>query len=213
MAPARYREAMTSALVTGFGPFPRVPRNPSQLLVERLDDAIGDLTLHRRILPTDYRAAGPLIETLLDVLRPDFCLCIGVARAGDPLRLETTARNLGTVQTPDQSGFTFSGAIAAGAPETYAATLSLDRIHAALHERGHRVVLSNDAGGYVCNYVFFTARHHIARSGLLTACGFLHIPEFDPARDEHVQIDSWLAAVRTILTIAGGDSAARPADV
>lgn len=157
---------MTSALVTGFGPFPRVPRNPSQLLVERLADAIGDLTLHRRILPTDYRAAGPLIETLLDELRPDICLCIGVARAGDPLRLETTARNLGTVQTPDQSGFTFSGAIAAGAPETYAATLSLDRIHAALHERGHRVVLSNDAGGYVCNYVFFTAppSHRAVRS-------------------------------------------------
>lgn len=201
---------MVSALVTGFGPFPRVPRNPSQLLVERLEESIAGLTLHRRILPTEYRAAGPLIESLLDELQPDICLCIGVARAGDALRLETTARNFGTAQTSDQSGFTFSGPIAAAAPETYAATLPLDRIHAALRERGHSVALSNDAGGYVCNYVFFTARHHIARSRLPTACGFLHISELDTAHDENGQLDSWRAAVRTILTIAAADLPSPP---
>lgn len=196
---------MVSALVTGFGPFPRVPRNPSQLLVERLDDSIAGVTVHRRILPTEYSAAGPLIGSLLDELRPDICLCIGVGRGGDPLRLESTARNFGTVGRPDHSGFTFSGAIAADAPETYAATLPLDRIHAALREQGHPVALSNDAGGYVCNYIFFTARHHIARSRLPTTCGFLHIPEIDPTRDESAQLDSWLAAVRTIMTVATVD--------
>lgn len=196
---------MVSALVTGFGPFPRVPRNPSQLLVERLEESVAGLTLHRRILPTEYRAAGPLIESLLDSLRPDVCLCIGVGRGGDPLRLETTARNFGAVDTPDHSGFCFSGAIATAAPETYAATLPLDNIHATLREQGHPVALSNDAGGYVCNYVFFTAHHHIASARLPTACGFLHIPELDLACDENAQLDSWLAAVRTILRIAAAN--------
>jgi pyroglutamyl-peptidase len=211
MRPDRYRKAMVSALVTGFGPFPRVPRNPSQLLVERLEASVAGTTVQRRILPTEYHAAGPLIQSLLDDLRPDICLCIGVGHAGDPLRLETTARNFGTVDAPDHSGSTFSGPIAADGPETYTATLPLDSILAALP-----VVLSNDAGGYVCNYIFFTARHHIARARLPTACGFLHIPELDPARDENVQFDAWLNAVRTILTIAAAavvEPAARWVDV
>src|SRR5690348_5486134 len=100
---------MISALVTGFGPFLRVPRNPSQLLVERLEGSVAGMTLHRRVLPTEYHAAGPLIESLLDELRPAICLCIGVGRGGDPLRLETTARNFGTVDSPDHRGFAFSG--------------------------------------------------------------------------------------------------------
>lgn len=203
-----YRAVMVSALVTGFGPFPRVPRNPSQRLVERLGESVAGMTVHRRVLPTEYHAAGPLICSLLDELRPDICLCVGVGRGGDPLRLETTARNFGTVDSPDHSGFTFSGPIAADGPETYAATLPLDPILAALREQGHSAALSDDAGGYVCNFVFFTARHHIASARLPTACGFLHIPELDPARDESAQIESWLDAVRTILTVASASAVA-----
>lgn len=192
---------MTTALITGFGPFPRVPRNPSQILVERLPDSIAGVALHRRILPTEYRSAGPLIESLLADLRPDLCLCIGVAHRG-PLRLETTARNSSTAETPDQSGFVHVGPIDGNGAETYASTLPLGRIYDALTAHGHDVTYSDDAGCYVCNYIFYKARRHIDRLNLATACGFLHIPELTAEQDEEAQLGAWRDAVETILKAA-----------
>ena len=90
-------------LLTGFGPFPRVPRNPTQLIVERFPDAIAGVAIHRAVLPTIYDVAGARIEELLREHRPDVCLCLGVAGPGVP-RLETTARNHGTSDAPDHSG-------------------------------------------------------------------------------------------------------------
>jgi pyroglutamyl-peptidase len=47
---------------------------------------------------------------------------------------------------------------------------------AALDARGIPHVLSENAGGYVCNHTFFRARHEIAESGQEIRCGFVHVP-------------------------------------
>ncbi len=187
-------------LLTGFGPFPRVPRNPSQAVVEGFPDWLGGAVIHRHVLETVYAVAEREIERLLCELRPDVCLCLGVALPG-VLRLETTARNRGDNAGPDHSGVARTDAIAPAGPETYAATLPLDDIAAALRAQEIDFSVSDDAGGYVCNHVFYAARHAIERHGLATRCGFVHLPEVRPDRPEAAEIEDFLRAVRVIVEV------------
>lgn len=187
-------------LLTGFGPFPGVPRNPSQSVVERFPDRLAGQEIHRVVLPTIYDKAGTTIETLLLETTPDICLCLGVA-ANDFLRLETVARNHGTVGIADQSGAVRTGPIAPDGPELYSCTLPFEAVHDALKLRGIAADLSDDAGGYVCNHVFYSARHAVTRHRLATACGFLHVPPVGTGDRESEDLDRLTGSVRTTVEI------------
>jgi pyroglutamyl-peptidase len=165
-------------LVTGFGPFPGVARNPSQFVVETLPGRIGGAEVHSCVLRTEYRTAGRVIEDLLATLRPDVCICTGVG-AGASFKLETTAHNHGGAAAPDQAGFVHRGPVEIEGPFTYCSTLPLEEIRASLAARDYPIELSHDAGGYVCNHVFYRARHAIEHIGLPTLCGFFHLPSVE----------------------------------
>ena len=61
-------------------------------------------------------------------------------------------------------------------PIGYWSTLPLDAMLQALKERDIPAIISNHAGAYVCNHVFYTARREIERLGWETPCGFIHVP-------------------------------------
>ena len=187
-------------LLTGFGPFPGVPRNPSQSVVERFPDRLGGREIHRVVLPTIYEEAGATIEFLLVETKPDICLCLGVA-TDDFLRLETVARNHGTAGIADHSGAVRSGPIEPTGPDTYSCTLPFQSVRDALRQRGIAAELSDDAGAYVCNHVFYCARHAIARHGLATGCGFLHIPPARSGDRESEDIERLTGSVRATVEI------------
>ena len=61
-------------LITGFGPFPGAPYNPTQPLVARLTrlrrPALADVELSSHIFPVTYRAVDQELPKLLATLRP-----------------------------------------------------------------------------------------------------------------------------------------------
>src|SRR5207244_7406259 len=61
-------------------------------------------------------------------------------------------------------------------PESLTATLPLAEMLDALEQCNVNAVISDDAGGYVCNHVFYTARHVIESESLPIRCGFIHVP-------------------------------------
>lgn len=189
-----------SILLTGFGPFPGVPRNPSQLLVERFPDVMGGRTIHRVVIPTVYATASTVFEERLVELRPEACLCLGVAGQG-PLRLETLARNHDRSGQPDQSGAVRQGPIQPSGPDSYRSTLPLAAMHGALKRHGVDVAFSDDAGGYLCNHLFYAARHAIERHGLATPCGFIHVPALGPGDREDDEIDGMVRAIEILVGI------------
>ncbi|MCP4385680.1 MAG: pyroglutamyl-peptidase I [Hyphomicrobiales bacterium] len=195
---------MLRILVTGFGPFPGVPVNPSQLVVEALPDTGAGAELVRRILPTEYRAIRDQIDRLVSELRPDIVLGTGVCR--DPwFRLETVARNHGNSEHPDNSGAVRSGPIEEGGPDTYGTTLPVDTIYARLMARNHDIKVSDNAGSYVCNYGFYRSCHRIAELGIDARYGFLHLPAHDPSVDPEHQTNRLKDAVCTVLKAAVED--------
>jgi pyroglutamyl-peptidase len=179
-----YDQPLTAVklLLTGFEPFGMLAENPSATIVHELsrraaarpDDYPG---LRVAILPAEFAKAERAICELLETDVPDVLLALGVAARAQGLRLERTARNQDDAALPDNAGeLRKLTPIVPGGPDTFESTLPIQAMQAALEQLGVPVAISDDAGGYVCNHVFYTARQVIASRGLPTRCGFLHVP-------------------------------------
>ncbi|HEU5074294.1 MAG TPA: hypothetical protein VFU02_08975 [Polyangiaceae bacterium] len=183
-------------LVTGFEPFGSHASNTSLQIVEALG-AGGDPRLSCRVLPTSFRRAGELIESWIETETPAAVVMLGLAASAAGLRLERFATNRDDSESLDNDGeLRKSAAIVKAAPEVYASTLPLERIAAAVRSRGTAVEFSLSAGGFVCNHVFYRARHAIERRSLRLPCGFLHVPATHSG-----QLEPWLGAVRECLRV------------
>jgi pyroglutamyl-peptidase len=169
-------------LVTGFEPFGGLTLNPSASIVDELSRRAARHpaaypSLRVAILPTEFTRAAAAIRELLQSEAPDVLLSLGVAPRAQGVRLERTARNRDDAALPDNTGEQRRlTPIVPGGPDTLASTLPIDEMLAALEQLGVPVSLSDDAGGYVCNHLFYSARHAIEASGLPTRCGFVHVP-------------------------------------
>lgn len=167
------RAAQRPLLVTGFGPFPGVPRNPSAALARRIGrlvgPKIGGLPVRVLILPTTYSAIPEVLEPAL-AEGPAAILMLGVATRAKRVRVEAQGRNRTSRLFPDASG-------------RIAARLTLEREGPAarrtafgrqglaiLRRAGVPAVPSRDAGRYLCNATYFRA----LREGCPAL--FLHIP-------------------------------------
>src|SRR5450631_3609068 len=92
-------------LVTGFGPFPGAPFNPTQPMLARLlrlrRPALADVELSGHIFPVTYTAVDRELPQLLARYRPHALLMFGLASRTRYLRIETRARNAVTTLWPD----------------------------------------------------------------------------------------------------------------
>ena len=162
-------------LLTGFSPFHGVETNPSQWIVEHFAAQKRDLIT--AVLPTEYAASGEKIRALIREHQPDVVLSLGVAQSRTSISLERVALNLNDTETPDNAGDVATGRlIEADAPLAYWSTLPLDALLAALKGAEIPAAITNHAGAFVCNHVFFSARHEIERASMATRCGFVHVP-------------------------------------
>lgn len=164
-------------LVTGFGPFPGIPVNPSARLAARI---AADLRLKRaglaatcRLIPTEYAAAARLIPALIAELRPRAVLMLGVASKRKALSVELFARNRQSILHPDAAGKRpASLLIAPGGPAILRGRAPMVRAKVAGNRAGFTTRLSRSAGTYLCNDGYW--RMLEAADG---PCLFLHIPK------------------------------------
>jgi pyroglutamyl-peptidase len=91
--------------ITGFGPFPGAPFNPTGPLVIRLlrlrRPAFGEVELSGHIFPVTYKAVDRELPELLAKLQPHALLMFGLASRTPYVRIETRARNAVTTLWPD----------------------------------------------------------------------------------------------------------------
>jgi pyroglutamyl-peptidase len=167
-------------LVTGFGPFPGAPENPTEWLVGRLRDAPpgGEAIagFHADVLDVEYHSVGSRLSALGAQFLPDIAIHFGLAREASGFRLERVARNSHADARPDQSGRMPAEARICQGPDTLPSTLPLDGIAGALSAEGLPVEWSDDAGGYLCNTVFVLSRFHACEGLRPAMAGFVHVP-------------------------------------
>ncbi|MDP2857190.1 MAG: pyroglutamyl-peptidase I [Bacillota bacterium] len=169
---------MARALVTGFEPFGGEPVNPSWRAVKVLDGkVIGRFEVVAREVPTVFRKSGAYIARVINELRPDIVLSVGQAGSTPAIRVERFALNLDDARGQDNEGNRPEDEpVAKEGPIGYWATVPVKEIAKAINAAGIPAVVSNSAGTFVCNHVFYSALHHVASKGLPVKVGFIHVP-------------------------------------
>jgi pyroglutamyl-peptidase len=169
---------MPTILVTGFGPFPGAPFNPTGPLAKRLArqrPGLASATIVSHIFPTSYAAVDRDLPKLLAKHRPDALLMFGLAPRAKTVRIETRARN--TVSPlPDAGGAARSVKIAPGGPSTVALPAPTAQLLAAARAARVPVIRSHDAGRYLCNYLCWRAAEAAAKTGGPRFAAFAHVP-------------------------------------
>jgi len=165
------------ALVTGFEPFGPDAVNPSREAVLRLSSRLGDLTIETRIVPTVFGRAIAALEDAIVTTQPDIVLGVGLAGGRAELSLERVAINVDDARIPDNDGQQpIDQPIVAGGPAAYFTGLPVKRAVAALREAGLPAIVSNTAGTFVCNHIFYGLMHLVPSRRLPVRGGFLHVP-------------------------------------
>ncbi|MFZ5781562.1 MAG: pyroglutamyl-peptidase I [Pseudomonadota bacterium] len=165
------------ALVTGFDPFGGDTVNPSSLAVGRVRERIGGLSVRTAELPTSYLHSAGKLRAALDEVKPDIVLCVGQAGGRPELSLERVAINVQDARIRDNDdNQPIDRPVVEGGPAAHFATLPVKACVAALREAGLPAGVSNTAGTFVCNHIFYALMEMAQeRSGSMRG-GFLHIP-------------------------------------
>ena len=168
---------MPTILITGFGPFPGAPYNPTAALVEKLARARRpNLRLVGHVFATQYDAVDRELPALIKQCRPDALLMFGLHGRAHTLRIETIARNALGRHADAGGKVPAAPMILHGAqPQRRMATPALRLLHAA-RSAGVRAQLSRDAGGYLCNYLCWQATSLIGGKTGLRLAAFIHVP-------------------------------------
>jgi pyroglutamyl-peptidase len=176
-------------LVTGFGPFPGAPYNPTMPLVNRLlrlrRPAFSNVELSGHIFPVTYDAVDRELPQLLAKHRPHVLLMFGLASRTRHVRIETRARNAVTMLWPDADHTSVrKGSIADGADAMMFGPHTAKLLRAAV-ATGIDARASRDAGSYLCNYLSWRAIETTRADNGPRLATFVHVPPI--ARDGATQ--------------------------
>jgi pyroglutamyl-peptidase len=166
-------------LVTGFGPFPGAPYNPTMPLVKRLTrlrrPAFSDVELISHIFHVTYTTVDRELPELVAQYRPQALLMFGLADRTRHVRIETRARNAVTTRFPDADrNRARKGSIVGGADAAMFGPHTAKLLRAAV-STGIDARASRDAGSYLCNYLSWRAIEATCGNGPRLAA-FVHIP-------------------------------------
>ncbi len=170
---------MPVILVTGFGPFPGAPFNPTAPLVEWLArmrrPGPADVNIVAHVFPTSYAAVDRELPKLIAKHKPDALLMFGLAPRAKALRVETRARNA-VALLPDASGAARTMKIAPGGPSTVALPVPTMLLLAAARAARVPVARSHDAGRYLCNYLCWRGTEATTKPDGPRLAAFVHVP-------------------------------------
>lgn len=199
-------------LITGFEPFGNESVNPSWEAVKRLPDQIEEFNLLKVCLPVSFQRAVQALGRTIESHRPDVLLSVGQAGGRPEISVERIAVNLADGRNPDNDGCQFNEhQLYADAPVAYFSNLPVRQLVKSLHETGIPAVLSNSAGLFVCNAVFYSAMHLVHTKYPSLRAGFIHVPYLpcqvvDKPKQPSMATETVVRALMTIIKIVSGSS-------
>lgn len=194
-------------LLTGFEPFDGESVNPSWQVASALD---GETIAGERVvavrLPTEFRASLRVLRGALRRHAPTLAVSLGQAGGRAALSVERVAINVDDARIPDNAGARpIDVPVVRGGPAAYLSTLPVKAIVAALRARGVPAEVSQTAGTFVCNHVFYGLQHALRRRRVRS--GFIHVPYLPEQAQARpgaaaVPLGTMIDGVRTALHVA-----------
>ncbi|MFT4194174.1 pyroglutamyl-peptidase I [Ottowia sp.] len=199
-----------TVLLTGFDAFGGDPVNPSWEIARALNRRrIAGHRVQAAQLPTVFGAALARLDELLAEHRPALVvgLGLGLAAGRTALSLERVAINVNDACIADNAGAQpIDVPVVAGAPAAYFSTLPIKAMRQAISAAGVPAEVSQTAGTFVCNHVFYGLMHRLATVRRLAGArgGFIHVPllpdQGEPSLPLELMVEGLRVGLRTALT-------------
>ena len=170
----------STVLITGFDPFGGDAINPSWQAVQALHGK--RISGHRIVaaqLPTVFGQSLEVLGGLLEEYRPVLAICTGQAGGRAALSLERVAINVNDARIADNAlAQPVDTPVVNAGPAAYFSSLPIKAMLAALEREGIRSEVSQTAGTFVCNHVFYGLLHALATQRELAGVrgGLIHVP-------------------------------------
>jgi len=167
---------MKTVLLTGFEPFNGAAINPAWEAVRALDGWEGDgFQVVTRQLPCVFGLSTRLLLDAIEECKPAVVIAVGQAGGRPDITVERIAINIDDAPIPDNDGWQpLDTTIVSAGQAAYFATLPIKAIVHAIRARGVAASVSQTAGTFVCNHVFYGLMHFT--HGLPLKAGFIHVP-------------------------------------
>jgi pyroglutamyl-peptidase len=208
------RESDRRVLVTGFEPFDRDTVNPSWEVARALDGWVCEgAEVKAAQLPCVFGSAIDRLDSALAEYHPTLIVALGLAGTRAEISPERVAINVDDARIPDNGGRQpIDVPVVRGAPAAYFSTLPIKAIVRDMRAAGVPASVSNTAGTFVCNHIFYALMHRLATRPELAAArgGFVHLPCLPeqaarlggtPSMALATQIEGLRTLLRTALTV------------
>ena len=171
-------------LLSGFAPFDGAATNESWEAVREAVPALVARGVDAEAveLPVEFGTASERLAEAVRGLRPRLVVAVGLAAGRTAITPERVAINIRDARIPDNAGASpVDEPVVPGAPVGRFSTLPVKAMVAALAADEVPAAVSQTAGTYVCNDVFYTLQHLLATDPALEGIrgGFVHVPSAD----------------------------------
>lgn len=207
--PARQRPISPpspTVLLTGFDPFGGASVNPSWQAVQALHgEHLLDHAVVAAQLPTVFGESLRCLTALLDEHRPALVICVGQAGGRGAISLERVAINVDDAPIADNAGGQpIDTPVRPGAPAAYFTGLPIKAMLAELRAAGIAAEVSQTAGTFVCNHVFYGLMRTLATRRTLrhTRGGFVHVPWLPEQGTPSMALDDIVRGLRLAVHCA-----------
>ena len=159
-------------LVTAFEPFGGAETNITQSILSLLPNSIADWAIETVCLPVSFKRAPIVLREAIATFSPNLVIMLGQCSAGENIRLERFAINMMDSSKADNDGYIPNEeTIYADQPLALQTPLPIKELVQFCTDNTLPVQISNSAGLYVCNRVYYEALHLHQRAI------FMHVPK------------------------------------
>lgn len=164
-------------LVTGFDPFGSDKINPAIEAVKKLPDTIKGAKIIKLEIPTVFNKSAQVVHQAIVKEQPDYVLNVGQAGGRSALTPERVAININDGRIPDNDGYQpLDEPIQPDGDTAYFTQLPIKAMTKAIRAAGLPAIVSNTAGTYVCNHIFYQVQYMRTKEFPKLKAGFIHIP-------------------------------------
>jgi pyroglutamyl-peptidase len=166
-------------LLSGFEPFGGEPINPSAEVARHLHGwrSAGGAQVTGCVLPTEFGRAIDMLAQATARTQPTLVIALGQAASRGEISVERVAINIDDARIADNAGRQpIDEPVVTGGPAAYFSTLPIKAIVAALQGAGIAAGVSQSAGTFVCNHLYYGLAHLIATRWPDVRGGFIHLP-------------------------------------
>ena len=164
-------------LVTGFDPFGSDKINPAIEAVKKLPDTIKGAKIIKLEIPTVFNKSAQVVHQAIVKEQPDYVLNVGQAGGRSALTPERVAININDGRIPDNDGYQpLDEPIQPDGDTAYFTQLPIKAMAKAIRAAGLPAIVSNTAGTYVCNHIFYQVQFMRTKEFPKLKAGFIHIP-------------------------------------